>query len=189
MAAWKNFIVINYGERHMYGPIFFEIPVYRLSEEKYNKNMDEHIKKHPLFQKDRDDFYERNPHQETHDMEYVKNKFGGIWRYNEIIGYIQLYISGNQILGKYFENDTERQIKTRRKRFKYISPKLAPEIDLPLEGNNKAIYEEIYKYIKNCKKELPPIRFIDMSVFEKIGPYVEWRKFIEDTYKVNFCDL
>ena len=47
------------------------------------------------------EFYEKNPNNKIFFEEHLSNYFGGIWEYNEIIGYIKLYSIGNQIRGEY----------------------------------------------------------------------------------------
>jgi hypothetical protein len=163
---------------------FFEIPVYRLSEEKYYKDMDDHINKHELFQKSMDPFYQRNPDLKSQYMDYTKKKFGGMWLYNEIIGYIRLCVSGSQILGWYCQNAAKKQCKTRKKQFEYVTYKLTPELDLPWDVNSEDIYLVLLEYLKNCKNELRN-RFIDSSNFEKIGPFVDWKKLIWGNCPVN----
>lgn len=96
---------------------FYVLPVYRLSEEKYEEQLNTHIKNHPLFSEERESFYQRNPDIKTRDLEDVKKEYGGAWRYNEIIGYIRLYFDGSQILGWYHVNDVKRHVKTRKNNF------------------------------------------------------------------------
>lgn len=156
----------------------FDIPVYRLSEEKYNNDMEVHLNKY-FSQWNMKDFYQRNLGKKVQDIDYEKNKFGGKWRYNEIIGYIRLCVSGSQILGWYYQHNAKKQFKTRKKQFEYVTNKLAPELNLPRDANSKDIYLVMLQYLKDCKKELRN-RFIDSSGFERIGPFVDWKKCISE---------
>lgn len=76
-----------------------------------------------------------------------------IWEYNEIIGYIKLYIQGNQIRGEYYQHKSTRIRKTRTKSFIFKTHKLSPEISIHNKTNFE-IYILILDYLENCKLEL-----------------------------------
>ena len=65
------------------------MPVYRLTEEKYNQEMRAYIS-------------EKNPGGLL-SSNYLKDKYGGEWGYNEIIGFLLFYRYGeNKIRCEYF---------------------------------------------------------------------------------------
>lgn len=110
---------------------FMMVPVYRLTKEKYDsdvenyiesqyRNDDETIKKH----------YIDDPEDKKSWNFYLREIYGGPWEFNEIIGFIKLYFCGNQIRGEYWAVNAKRICKTRRKQFKFKTYKLSPEISL-----------------------------------------------------------
>lgn len=84
----------------------FELHVYRLSEDRYYSAMEEYIDK------------VNSNIQLPMDSGYLRNKYGGDWQYNEIIGFLKFYQYGaNQIRCEYWETDSSRKVKTRKKQF------------------------------------------------------------------------
>lgn len=151
---------------------FFDIYVYRISSKEYCQQMDE---ARITFLDGKEEFFKQYPNFRHLNIKTFNKIFGGIWEYNEIIGFIKLHILGTQVRGEYFSVDSKRIVKTRKKQFKHSVHKLAPERELPLTGDNQEIYNVILSYLEDCKKELPK-RFIDTSLFEMVGPYIDWKE-------------
>ncbi|QWF69667.1 hypothetical protein KEF85_09785 [Methylomonas paludis] len=148
---------------------FFDIPVYRLTKEAYEAQRQAYI--------------EANCKTDNINLkDYHFNKFGGCWRYNEIIGYIRLHFLGDQIRGEYFRIKAKRITKTRKKTFEFDTWNLAPEIGLTdltpeLEVSqltNDQIYSVVKEYIDECRKELSKHSYIDTEVFDNIGEFIDW---------------
>lgn len=151
----------------------FDIPVYRLSESQYEVECKNIIKNNFNCS-----FKNSN---KVFDLEtyYEKSiKYFDIWEYNEIIGYIKLYILGSQIRGEYIQHKSSRIRKTRTKSFIFKTHKLAAEINI-YNKTNEEIYLLISKYLENCKIELKN-RYIDLDNFNQIGKYIAWNKLIAD---------
>lgn len=167
---------------------FYDIPVYRLSSEKYYEELKAYKNKHLHDGRNEDDkklkeqFYEKYPEKKANFEEHIFKNFGGQWEYNEIIGYIKLYSVGNQIRGEYFQIDKKRITKTRKKVFEWKCDKLVPEISFYRSETNEEIFNNICKYLNDCEKELNN-RYIDLDNFLKIGKYLDWKKLL------NFQDI
>lgn len=164
------------------------MPVYRLSRERYYKDMDEYIKKHmysesPSHTKMMEDFYRKEPSQRIAKEERLRKIFGGAWEYNEIIGHIRLYLLGTQIRGEYWGVNSKRVVRTRKKILEYKTWKLASEIDLHREPDSFSIFSKTMEYLGKCQKELEG-RYIDTDNFKAIGPYVDWKSLYEDSKNV-----
>jgi len=163
---------------------FFDVPVYRLPEEKYYREMNEYIERNmfpgPVEHNDNmKEFYSREPEQEVSHRELFRVLFGGEWRYNEIIGYIRLHFLGNQIRGEYWGAKAKRQVRTRKKLFKNMTWKIAPEINIPNKADNEEIFKLILDYLTRCSRELRR-RHIDTTILESIGRYVDWKSLLVD---------
>jgi hypothetical protein len=155
---------------------FFELPVYRLSEAQYIEEENKFLS---------DYYFETHTNKgipkTTTTYEKFKensNRYRDIWRYNEIIGYVRLYILGNQIRGEYYQHKTTRIRKTRTKHFQFITQKLASEKSLS-NNTNADIYNIILEYVQDCKFELKK-RYIDINNFQQIGKYIDWNRLIKD---------
>lgn len=163
----------------MSGPViyFFDIPVYRLCSDDYEKQKRAYVEKTIFSDAMSRDFYERYPDKEIQFRDHLERQYGGIWRFNEIIGFIRLHFLGSQIRGEYFATNAERIVRTRRKVFEYQTHKLAAEIDIPEEASNNQILGLIGEYLNDCQQELRG-RYLDRSVFDEIGPYVDWKSLL-----------
>ena len=162
---------------------FLDVPVYRLSKDRYYNDMDEYIQKqiysgHPNHIATMKEFHRKNPDQKLASEQRLRNYYGGAWDFNEIVGYIRLYFFGTQIRGEYWGVNAKRIVKTRKKTFEYKTSKLAPEIDLSWETDSSTIFSRILQYLEDCSKELKG-RFIDMGNLQVIGPHVDWKFFYE----------
>jgi hypothetical protein len=79
---------------------FFDVPVYRLREDRYYDERDRYIDNamfppsSPYSERLREEA-RKNPNIAFKD--HLQNSYGGPWRYNEIIGYIRLHFLGSQI--------------------------------------------------------------------------------------------
>ncbi len=167
---------------------FYDVPVYRLSRERYYKDMDEYIKKHMYSGSPRhinmmEDYYRKEPTQQRSAKDRLRQSYGGTWEYNEIIGYIRLYFFGTQIRGEYWGVNSKRVVRTRKKTFEYKTWKLASEIDLHREPDSFSIFLKIQEYLKRCQKGLKG-RYIDTINLEAIGSYVDLKSLYEESKSV-----
>lgn len=118
-------------------------------------------------------FYQNNPDLRKQNECSLAQQFG-IWEYNHIIGYIKLHLLGTQIRGEYYSTR-----KPKKKLFEYRTHKLACELELSTDMNNDEILKCILSYIDSCRKELNKKgskKYIDSSLFEKLGCHVDWKK-------------
>jgi hypothetical protein len=157
---------------------FYDVPVYRLPEDRYNSEMDAHIEQamyppgKPWSEETRA-LHKREPSLRIAFHDHLWRSYGGMWRYNEIIGYIRLHFLGSQIRGEYASAVRRRVVRTRTKIFEYRTHKIATEVDIPRDANSDDILLLLRKYLERCKQELPK-RHIDMRMFDTLAPYVDW---------------
>ena len=147
---------------------FFDIPVYRLTREKYDADQKAYIEKNLAgsnFQGSTATTWE------THFWQ----KYGGAWVFNEIIGFIRLHFLGSQIRGEWWRVGGKRIMRSRTRRFEFRDVKVVYEEAIPTAGTSQQIYEAILAYLKRAQEDKYLKRFhVDTSVFERIGPYVDW---------------
>jgi hypothetical protein len=159
------------------GNEFFDIPVYRIAEAVYEAVFSSDLEKCEAL-KINEELYNRYPDLKVQFLEHKRKTYGGMWRYNEIIGYLRLYILGTQIRAWYFENDVKKHCKSRRKQFIYRTHKLASEMDLLWPWRNEEIFKVMMSYLNSCKKQLPN-RFVDTRDFELVGKHLDWKGLLE----------
>lgn len=148
-----------------------DVPVYRLPIEAYDSERERDWKDtvpsglfSPASARARD------------DMMHI---YGGCWMYNEIIGWIRLYIIGDQLRGEYFAVRAKRIVRTRRKTFEFKTSKLAPEVSVPSGASNKQIYDLLRDYVNACQRELRG-RYIDTEILDNLAPYIDWKRMLTD---------
>ncbi len=153
---------------------FFDLPVYRIAEDKYHAWLEEQYKANVAYAT----FNGVAPDVSICDSIRTHNfERNGAWRYNEIIAYIRLHKLGNQIRGEYYTAEKKRTLKSRSKLFKYETWKLAPELTIHSlhSATNADIFSDIVEYVSRCRSELKKGRVIDDAELMRIGPHVDWR--------------
>lgn len=140
--------------------VLFELPVYRLSKEKYYAEFSAYKEKHK---------------SSNINDSYLLGVFGGAWEYNEIVGFLKFYLSGNtQIRCVYTETDAKRKVKTRKKIFIETSHSYCTR-EINRKKSNDAILKILEECISHCEERLPVGRFIDRSIFDSVFKYTDWQ--------------
>lgn len=136
----------------------FELPIYRLEEDKY----------YDQFNK-----YKNNQSSPASDKYQLKS-FGGAWKYNEIIGFLKFYISGNtQIRCVYTDTDAQRKVKARKKYFVEKSDSFCT-LSINVKACNEDIMDVIEQAIEHCRINLPKSRFLDRTLFDQTFRFIDW---------------
>ena len=125
---------------------FFDIPVYRLTEERYNAERQAWIDGamypgSPANNEQRRAFYAANPDNENAARDHFWQLYGGCWRYNEIIGYVRLHFFGSQLRGEYFSVTARRIVRTRKKIIEYRTHGLHPKWTFPTKLVHKTFFK------------------------------------------------
>ena len=154
---------------------FMTLPVYRLTSEKYDEQQNDHVKNH-IHESPFGQGVEIQPQQSIYEY-HLRKSFGGEWKYNEIIGFIELHFCGTQIRGEYWRDDKKRHVKTRRKQFIYNTHKLAYETNIHRNATSQEIELLIEQYIEKCREELN-CRYIDDSAFTNLKGFVDWNSLL-----------
>jgi hypothetical protein len=165
--------------------MFFDLPVYRIGEEKYLEDRDSFVSRSLAAYgvTSGESFDHRGQEHQPLLVERrarLEKLFGGCWRFNETIGYIRLHFLGCQVRGEYYSVSRKRIIKTRKKQFEFQTWKLAPEIDFNDDATSDAIFSCIMDYVADCRRELPG-RYIDDGSLRALGPFLDWRRMHQHT--------
>ncbi|MES2825307.1 MAG: hypothetical protein V4732_17015 [Pseudomonadota bacterium] len=162
---------------------FFEIPVYRLSEAQYKEEMKTYIRKSvPTYDGPEQllQYRVQNPEQDHPDSLLVGmlcREFGGPWMYNEIIGHLRLYLYHSQIRVEYWQVQSKRIVKSRRKLFGRNSPKIVDEINIKDRSSNSEIKKATEDTVKACEQKFKR-RHLDLRYFYAIKDHVNWAEVI-----------
>jgi hypothetical protein len=156
--------------------IFFDIPIYRLPQRKYESEQRSFIQREISAGGDHvQEMYRQNPEQKEFMENHLGEIYGGCWRFNEIIGFIRLYFFFTQIRGEYWRVTAKRITRTRKKVFALFDHKVTYEEEIPTKSTNKEIFALIRRHLARAQSERHLKKFyIDESVFENVGPYIDW---------------
>jgi len=105
---------------------------------------------------------------------HLWHAYGGAWQFNEIVGYLRVHIVGTQVRAEHWSVRRKRSVRTRKKTLEWVTHKLAPESELPMDGTNAEIFAAIAIHVESCRKLLAP-RVLDTTLMENVGPHVNWR--------------
>lgn len=157
---------------------FFDVPVYRLAEERYYREREAHIDRvlyppespHSAAMREKD---KADPNNRVGFIDHLQRSYGGCWRFNEIVGYIRLHFLGSQVRGEYYGLNRKRVVRTRTRTLEYLAWKLAPEVDIPYPVTSEGVHRAVSEYLDSCKTELPG-RHIDTELFETVAKHIDW---------------
>lgn len=159
---------------------FYDLPVYRITEDAYYKDFEKHVDRilfgHVGGEALREE-YQANPRRYDGPREHLLPGYGGMWRFNEIIGCIRLHFCGTQVRGEYFAVPNKIVRKSRTKRLEYLSHKLSPEVEIQQPYGNEQILHAVRQYISDCRRKLRH-RHLDTEVFEQFAPNIRWENLL-----------
>jgi hypothetical protein len=158
---------------------FFDIAIYRTAPNFFYAERDENVQKqldwieqHGGVEREKyPDIYKRQEERLTEQYDS--------WPYNEVIGWLRLYVLGDQIRGETWFIDA-KQIRRNlaKKRFRHYGK--AFELSFfPGEDSSADIYNQICVTIEELHKEKSfKGRYVDLEEFHNIGPFINWRGLI-----------
>jgi hypothetical protein len=170
----KNTLVPNFVASRF----FFDVPVYRLAEERYYAERERFVEGILYAENSRTadlalEYHLRDPGARAAAVADAQRAYGGCWRFNEVIGQIRLHFLGTQVRGEYFAVNRERIVRTRNRTLEFRTYNLAPEADIPFPITDASVLRAIESYLEMCRKELPG-RFVDTELFFRIARHVKW---------------
>ena len=161
-------------ERH-----FFEIAVYRCSPDSFHAKRERDTQEHL-------DWIARNggpPRDQFPDIykaaaERFVERYG-TWRYNQIVGWVRLYVLGRQVRGEIWFVDAKRiRQDMSKKNFRYYGKAFELSF-LPGEDSSAEIYSQVCAALQElCKGRLLRGRYLDLEEFHNVGSFINWRKLI-----------
>jgi hypothetical protein len=157
----------------MYGRPVFEIAVYRKSPDKLEEDLEKTYQNSLLAISP---FTDLTNYKDHPAFGYFWERQGNPYPYNQVVGWIILWIRNDSILGEYYQVAAKRLTHSCKKH--------------PFEWKGKAFDFPIFDYntddvvIKKIKKELKDLsksgtfkgRYIDTKAFNNLAPYINLEK-------------
>ena len=157
-----------------------DIPIYAMSEHRYNDKLNRLREKYFRLNNSGsiDEYSKSIANQNTRPY--------SIWKYNEMVGFIEIYVDGFDIIFDYYLADFERYncFSSKKKHIMLYQPgydhlftdgKTNDEIINDLKDSLNNIIDSM----KNYKKDL----YYDFSMLDNVVKYIDLRKFVEDANK------
>lgn len=166
----------------------FDVPIYRTAKASYNEDQKSYIDECLYDYYDYPEpirsevvaFHRDNPNSKYRDIDYYWRQYGGPWQFNDIIGYIRLYLDGYQVQGELWYVDVKRVVrKPRHKLLLCKNTGFGIPVDIPPQSSSGEIFDLIIEYLDSVRSRFKK-RFIDSSLLETIGPYVDWKSLINE---------
>lgn len=168
------------------------LPVYRLDQDSYNSELDRFVsdemegkgrgitpKVRKLLQESVSGFYSRNPCQKVLAEENLFDIFGGAWLFNEIIGYVRLFLFEGKISSELWWQKSLRIRKTRNKLIYYRNDVDFGSWEFDVDSSSEELSKMIRGYTNHLKKTLVLKRYhLDDSIFSVICSHLDWKKLV-----------
>lgn len=160
------------------GKPFFIMPIYRCSSDDYYTELEEKREKLKDYFNSSLPINLRN----TYDVNPLVEKSLNwkCWQYNETIGFIELYILGEQIRGTLYIVDKKKIRKDIKDKKMVESGKLFELSTHNFKSNE--IFNLLMEELKRIQSEDLRLknRYIDFSGILKIGSYVDWKELVKN---------
>jgi len=152
---------------------FFELPVYRCSEAEHSTET-ESAKRRYLKK------FDRPSVPQLHDdlVRLFYDLYGYPWRYNDVIGWIRLFVLGCQLRGDLWWNHTKRQVRRGRKKFIFAGK--AFELNVLNVNDSAEIERLLFERLHSTNEDFVlKGRYIDISLLTNLSPYINWQSLIQ----------
>jgi len=165
---------------------FFEIPIYRVSQEQYGREVE--TEKDKLLAPIRNiwNSLSSEPMETSEAYQYAKNNFDRehgthVWRYNQAIGWLRLFASDHShIRVDYYWVKERITKKLKNKHFRYCFEEKTFQLDIPPALTSNDIYILLQQHIEELMKKEPFRKYYaDLELFQNIGPCIDWRALLD----------
>jgi len=155
---------------------FFEIPIYRVSEERFNEGYDRDLLRWL------DSIPGLDVHQISEDLrtrmeQHFWETYGGPWRFNQAVGWLRLYVLGSQIRGEIWMSAAKRLQRKGSRRFRHEGK--AFEMHCGHTESSRDICSELADELHRFQREHRSGRLhLDLECFEMLSPFIDWHQLV-----------
>ncbi len=125
--------------------------------------------------------FARNPiikNTSIHDKQHFWENYGGPWQYNQVIGWVRLYVLGSQLRGDLWMMTGKRLHRKSHNPIRRVRDDF--EIDIIPDESSAQILSKLEQELKHLQKSLyKKRRFLDLECFQSLAPFIDWRKLID----------
>lgn len=168
----------------MIGDTIINIPVYRCTQKKFEgENIVEKDRLRAYFQ----GLLPAQLKSSGYDVSnLVAVSIGNKWKcwlYNEIVGYIRVFVLGDQIRGELFYVSHKR-VRRDMKHRKFVWDGDYVFVDTNFLQDNAAILKKLMAALENLPTTSKKLknRYIDLSCLKTLGPFIDWKALIRKNH-------
>jgi|SRR6056297_2214192 len=157
---------------------FFEIPIYRCTQEKFNTDYDRELNKHLDTLWPNGARYRLPKNSVESAKQDFWERYGAPWNFNQAVGWLRLFVTGSQIRADLWFTNAKRLL--RRPKYRQISI-MGKGFEITFESKNSSIeiYEALLNRLLEFENSFHGGRLnVDLECFKNIGLYVNWRALI-----------
>lgn len=149
-------------------PIFFEIPIYRCSLDSHTDEMKAQESNINMMVPK-----ETSPESNQAMLDNFHNSIWYAWKYNEIVGYLNLFIFGTQFrVDIWFINKRRINKGIVKKRFIYSGK--AMEKAISSKKPSIEIFHFVIEQLENLNKRDYRKYTFDLTTFKTVGVFIDW---------------
>lgn len=169
---------------------FFEVPIYRCNPDEFKKEINELRNR---ITKELNSAKKYNSEKDFKELvNYIYGQKSCIYDFNEITGWLKLYILGSQIRGRYFFESNlitgcqkKRINKAPRKRIFNTSFNDSFQVDIKKEENSTEIFNKLLDKLSLLNERNFNKRYFDLEKLKNVGSYVNWKQLVIDLNEFN----
>jgi hypothetical protein len=159
----------------------FDIPVYRLTSDEFDAEIELHLAKRVKWLRSYDSQRRPlSPERRDQQLHSIIADSGGPWQFNQIIGWLRLFAEGRTIGCHMWWVDAKRINRRMRRKRLYLST-FSDVLGawFPKESSSE-IFATLLQRLSEMVGERPYAnRYIDLDVFRRLGPFVDWRGILD----------
>lgn len=154
----------------------FDIPVYRLTSDEFNSEIDIQIAKRIArlisYDSQRRPLSREIKERERH---LAIAESGGPWQFNQIIGWLRLFTEGRTVGGHlWWANAKRLNRRMRHKRLYLLTTGDVLGAWFP-DQSSKEIFEILLERLSDMATGRPSKnRYVDLESFRRVGPFIDW---------------
>lgn len=166
-----------------------ELAIYSYSEQEYLQRCENYVERHlprRLLENAGKPEWARF---ETNARQRLIDRFGGAWEYNQAVGWLRLYVLGNQLRGTYWFTSAKR-VHTNAVRKQFDWQGRALELDISDDQASQDIFAELVEEVREfARSSHIRRRHVDLRPLLLLGPFVDWRALVDASIDAGFRGL
>ncbi len=168
-------------------PILSVIPIYRCTESDHHATMER--KKAELLAECSDGATPLAEAITVRLNSYFERVINYSWTFNEIVGWIELYLDDERVVGDLWLDESKRFCSgIRKKKICYVGKCL--EVSTGICRSSVEVFESMVVELNRvASKRRLRKRYVDLEIFTNTGRFLDWKTLVESRLKDQFVEV